>query len=102
VHVEVARALGGAGATGAEVARWGAWGQALAAREAGLAVEGIHLAEAILRGREELVARRQEERKLERLREKALVRAQAEDIRQEALLLDDLALRRQDGKGSGR
>jgi flagellar export protein FliJ len=98
LHEEAARTLCGDGMTGADLARLGTWGQALAAREAALVAEGEHMAAAIVRGREELVARRREERKLERLRERALVRAQAEEARREALLLDDLALRQRNAE----
>jgi flagellar export protein FliJ len=94
VHDAVEQALAGGGTTGGDLLRWGAWQQALAARESALAVDGERVAQAIARGREELLVRRREERKLERLRERAGARAVAEVARQEALLLDDLALRR--------
>ena len=90
-----------AGTTGETLQRWAAYGTALSAREAALAAEGLRVAEAIARGRDELLARRREERKLERLRERAVARVQAETLRQEALLLDDLALRRRT-QGEGR
>jgi flagellar export protein FliJ len=101
LHEDAGRALAGAGLTGGELAQLGAWAQALAARETALVAEGERVAAAIVRGREELVARRREERTLERLRERTDVRAQAEELRAEAILLDELALR-QRSAGEGR
>jgi flagellar export protein FliJ len=89
------------GLSGEELRRWEAYERALAGREAALAEESARVAEAIVRGREELLTRRREERKLEHLEERARGRFVAEEARQEALLLDDLA-RRQRAEGEGR
>ena len=90
-----------AGLTGEELRRWEAYERALAGREAALAEESVRVAESIVRGREELLTRRREERKLERLEERARGRFVVEETRQEALLLDELARRRR-AEGEGR
>ena len=94
-----AEAAGQSGLTGEELARWEAYGRGLATREASLLEESTRVAEALARGREELLERRREERKLERLRERAATRAQAEEARSEGLMLDDLALRQRAVRG---
>ncbi len=83
----------GVGVTGAELRQFGMYERALAGRETVLVAESLRVAEAIARGREELLARRRDERKLERLRDRAEVRAQQEEARQEALLIDDHVMR---------
>jgi flagellar export protein FliJ len=88
------------GVTGEELGHWAAYERGLVGREKALAAESDRVTEAIVRGRAELVERRRDERKLERLRERLGNRAQAEEARQEERVLDDLALReRPQGEG---
>ena len=81
------------GISGETLGRWAAYGEALGRREATLAAESARVAEAVLRARDELLERHREERKLERLQERARARAGEAEARDEARLLDDLALR---------
>src|SRR4051812_28373309 len=55
LHGETERALAAGAVTGADLARWGGFGVVLAGRETALVVESERVAEAIVRGREELV-----------------------------------------------
>jgi len=81
------------GVTGAELTTFRAWDAAQATREEALAAESVRLTEAVTERREAVVARRREERQLERLRERAAERHEVENERVEAALLDELARR---------
>jgi flagellar export protein FliJ len=82
------------GTTADELHRFDAWEASLASRAATLTAESARVAEEIVHGRDELVARRREERKLERLRERALARHETDEAHAEAVALDDLAMQR--------
>jgi flagellar export protein FliJ len=82
-----------AGCRGADLARWRSFEAAAAARERILLRDKEQLLAKLEREREALVAQRQEERKLERLQERARDRFEAEVAREDARLLDELALR---------
>ena len=82
-----------AGTTGEELACWGRYEQALAAREAALVVAAARLADAHVQARTLLLTRRREERQLECLRERALERHEAAEERTALNLVDDLVLR---------
>jgi flagellar export protein FliJ len=89
---EVAAAA--AGMTGDAIGRHRDWERALRAREQAAMAAAVDAAAEVERRRTVLLARRQEERQLEILRERARERAEVEDERQTMVLLDDLALRR--------
>jgi len=82
------------GLTGAELHRWGQWDDALHARESVLTDESARVAEELVGRRGELVARRRDERQLERLGERAAARGRVEEERASGRLVDELALRR--------
>lgn len=88
----------GAGCRGADLARWRTFEAAAAARERVLLRDKEQLLDRLEREREALVVQRQEERKLERLEERARDRYDADVAREDARLLDELALR---GRGTG-
>jgi flagellar export protein FliJ len=92
-HAAAERAVRG-GLAGAELHRWGQWGDALHARETALADESARVAEELVGRRGELVARRRDERQLERLGERTAARGRLEEERANGRLLDELALRR--------
>lgn len=81
------------GCSGADLARWRSFEAAAAARERVLRRDREQLAAQLEREREALLAQRQEERKLERLEERARDRFDADVAREDARLLDELALR---------
>lgn len=81
------------GCRGADLARWRSFEAAAAARERVLVRDKERLLAQLEREREALVAQRQEERKLERLEERARDRFDADAAREDARLLDELALR---------
>jgi flagellar export protein FliJ len=86
-------AAAGEGFTGEELARWRTYEQRLLEQEQALARESARVAEELARCRQALVARRREERQLERLRARARAREESAEERATMLLLDDLALR---------
>ncbi len=86
-------AAAGSEFTGAELLRWRAFEAAAAARERVLERERATLSATLVHQRETVLERRQDERKLERLRERAAERFEAASERATAILLDELALR---------
>ncbi|MCW5893758.1 MAG: flagellar export protein FliJ [bacterium] len=86
-------AASAAGCSGADLARWRSFEAAAAARERVLRRDREQLLVQLEREREALLAERQEERKLERLEERARDRFDADAAREDARLLDELALR---------
>ncbi len=83
------------GISGEDLLRWRAYEEALLAQEQELARESARVAEELARCRRVLLGRRREERQLERLRERAEVRAGSAEERATIVLLDDLTLRQQ-------
>jgi flagellar export protein FliJ len=83
-----------AGSTAEELRRHRACEDAVRARELGLAVEAQKLAQVLLQRRETLLARRRDERQLEKLEERFADRCEAAEETAAMTLLDDLALRR--------
>lgn len=85
--------------TGAELLRWRTHEAASLANERVLLRERETLMAVLERRREEVTLRRREERQLERLREKGLAQAMADEERTTAALLDELALRERPERG---
>ncbi len=85
--------------TGADLLRWRTHEAAALASERVLQRERIGLMQTLERRREDVTLRRREERQLERLREKGLAQALADEERTTAAQLDELALRARPERG---
>lgn len=79
--------------TGADLLHWRAYGEAARAREQTLRGDRAAALAVVEARRAELLARRSDERGLERLRERARERHDAGEANTERTLLDELALR---------
>ena len=93
---EAETAAAAIGLTADELLRFRAFEDSERAREQQLELESKRLADEVVQRHEILLTRRREERQLEVLRERASERTEAEEERAAMLLLDDLALRRQE------